>query len=246
MKIDHYIVSIPPYISTTWDHIRSISAKDGLLIISLNDGEIIRVPKLSEIDIENIFKAHAQWLDEDQLHHEASKDIMIDNSPLGMGTIVSDDGQTTFSLSLGGFPGLPGIPGMGVALEHDAAQAAAPNLPKEVLERVGVIGKMMLPEGTDAIPHAEPHCNCYFCQIARAIQGEIASKASPIGELEIENISDEDLNFCQWEVRPLGDQIFEVINRLDTFESYKVCLQPKMGCTCGQEGCEHLVAVLKS
>lgn len=249
MKIDQHIVSIPPYISTSWDHVRSLSVKDRILIISLNDGEIIRIPGLSEADIENIFKAHAQWLETD-IQQESLGDVLFDGSTLGMGSSISDQGKTTFSLSLGGFPGLSemgGLNGMGMVLEHNPAQAAAPNLPQEVLQRVGSIGRMMLPEGSDAVPVAEPHCNCYFCQIARAIHGEKTPIDLPPPQLEHEeNVDDKELTFCQWEIRPLGEQIFEVINRLDNLESYKVCLHPRIGCTCGHEGCEHIIAVLKS
>jgi hypothetical protein len=246
MKIDHHIVSIPPYISTSWDHVRSLSVKDHILVIALHDDEVIRIPGLSEQEIENIFKTHAEWLEREQQEDNAAKE-MLAGPEFNFGTLVSDDGQTSFSILMSGLPGMSemeAIPGLGIALQHNPTQATSPNLPREVLGRIGSIGKMMIPDGAEGIPEAEPHCNCYYCQIARAIQNNLIPNS--LHHIEAEKVSDEELTFCQWDIRSLGEHLFEVTNRLDTLESYKVCLEPNVGCTCGREGCEHLVAVLKS
>ena len=44
----------------------------------------------------------------------------------------------------------------------------------------------------------------------------------------------------------MNDKLFTVINKLDQQEKYNVFLGEPVGCTCGKQGCEHMLAVLKS
>lgn len=63
IKINDKIISIPPYLSTSWSHISSLSMKDNLLNIKLGDGSQIQIPNLSNDTIEMIFNQHAAYLD---------------------------------------------------------------------------------------------------------------------------------------------------------------------------------------
>jgi hypothetical protein len=87
-----------------------------------------------------------------------------------------------------------------------------------------------------------PHCNCFHCQIARVLK----PNKEDTQQNEEQEISAEDLQFEQWIITHTGDQLYSVINKLDDSEQYNVYLGEPIGCTCGQTGCEHLLAVLKS
>jgi hypothetical protein len=61
-----------------------------------------------------------------------------------------------------------------------------------------------------------------------------------------EEISAEDLRFKEWEIAKLSQNLYKVINPLDSNEEYQVFLGTPIGCTCGIHHCEHIKAVLKS
>ena len=63
MKITETHISIPPYISTTWDNISSLHSEEGLLIFSLKDGNDIEVPNLTKQEIDEIFSQHLHFLE---------------------------------------------------------------------------------------------------------------------------------------------------------------------------------------
>ena len=72
-------------------------------------------------------------------------------------------------------------------------------------------------------------------------------QADPINEREVEeDVRDDELQFEQWSISSAGDKLYNVVNRLDEQEKYRVYLGHPVGCTCGREGCEHILAVLKS
>ena len=48
------------------------------------------------------------------------------------------------------------------------------------------------------------------------------------------------------EITQTGDKLFTVVNKLDPQENYHVYLGHPVGCTCGKQGCEHILVVLKS
>ena len=58
MKITPKILSIPPYISTGWNHITSIHVRNSLLVISLGNGTQVEIPNLAQNEIDEIFQAH--------------------------------------------------------------------------------------------------------------------------------------------------------------------------------------------
>lgn len=235
MIINEHTITIPPYISTSWNEVASVYLKEGELVISLHDGDSIAIPNLSDDEVERIFTLHSQHLEEMSQIEKSQKQEQ-------KGTTQ----ELPFKLAFGPM----NLENFGMAMQHNPAQMDAPDLPPEVLEQIGTIAKKVLPEDPEAIPKAEPHCNCFFCQLARTIHSGV--DISDTIELEEEPVSEEELQFQQWDVEPVKDEqgnehshLLTVKNRLAPHEEYKVSLDP-MGCTCGHEGCDHIVAALRS
>jgi len=68
MKINNSILSIPPYISTSWKNILSLhvehtSTNEKELIITLTNQSKIFVPNLEDSLLEEIFNTHATFLE---------------------------------------------------------------------------------------------------------------------------------------------------------------------------------------
>jgi hypothetical protein len=63
---------------------------------------------------------------------------------------------------------------------------------------------------------------------------------------DMEEISDDDLKFRDWEIAQTEANLYSVTNPLDPSEHYSVFLGEPLGCTCGSKNCEHIKAVLKS
>lgn len=241
MKINEKIFCLPPFISTSWNNVAALHMKEANLIVSLFDGEAIQIPNLKPELLETIFEAHAKYLEQNTMIHEA------ESSPFGAFPFSSTQGGTG-EMELPLKFGIGAMDAWGAALQHNPAQAHMPNLPDEVLEKVRSISKILSPEDPAVTPRPEPHCNCMHCQIARAInQGLGMNDMYQKPEPQAENtISEEDLIFQQWEIKQTDDKLYSVTNRLDTDEKYNVYLGHPVGCTCGKPGCEHILAVLKS
>lgn len=220
-KINNKVLVILPYISTSWSQVQSLFVRDDILYIALNNGESVAIPKLLKEEIENIFSSHSAYL-------EISKDPVSEKTPKMVPPFSfpgSSGPQSPFRISFGT------MDNMGNIMQHNPEMAHAPELPTEIIEKVVSIIRIVAPEEVLSLPKAEPHCNCVHCQIIRAMQEE--------------TVSDADLQFCQWEIISENNKIYTVINRNKNEEKFKVCLDP-IGCTCGHEGCVHIVAVLKS
>jgi len=224
MKITSKILHLPPYISLSWHEVKAIFTEGEALSVLLNDGGRVLVPDLDKETLEKVFKAHAQFLEFKGVAEPRMQSVAF---PFRMGPA--------------------NLEGVGNAMQHNPEQRHAPDLPKEVLEKIASIVKIVSPaEGAEA-PEAEPHCNCPHCQIARAIKGSSEDdKALDHQKDSEEEVSDEELKFSQWEIVEAGEQLYTVVNKLDRDERYSVYLGNPVGCTCGREGCEHIVAVLES
>lgn len=222
MKINHKVLSIPPYISTSWKNIGALHQKGTSLVISLNNGSVIEVPSLPESILSEVYAAH-----QSHMEHDEPKEQEIFREPnFSFGMPVADFG---------------GIEGMSSFMQHSMEKADSPDLPKEMLDKVRNLTKVM---GMDAhlqnMPVAEPHCNCPYCQIARAVSNEQHSHD------EIEDVKDSDLQFREWDIKEVGDKQFTVTNPLNQEETYHVFLGTPIGCTCGHDNCEHIKCVLSS
>jgi len=222
MQINDKILSIPPYISTSWKNIVSLQVEtkpSGLiLIIELISGSRVEIPNLDRTAIDHIFKAHADYLD-----LGSKKNLPLPQS-LGL----------SFP-----FP-VPGMDGFTSVLQHNMEQANSPDLPPELVEKIRELAKTINIDDLSVIPKPEPHCNCPHCQIMRAMIGsEVSASVEEV-------VSDEDLKFRTWDIVQQADKIYIVTNPLDLKEHYSVFLGEPLGCTCGQKNCEHIQAVLHS
>lgn len=234
MIINKKILSLPPYISTSWSNIKILRIEGTMLNIDLSNGETIRIPDLSPEMIEAIFNGHAAFAEQSE-----------------MGTIRSTGAspQALFGNEDMSFRfGFAGLEGLGTTLQHNPAQMGAPDIPQEVLDKIAGIAKVIAPGDPDALPKAEPHCNCMHCQIARAINREIqnSAPAEEAAQQAEEEVSVEELHFCQWDIKPSGENLYSVANKLDPQEKYSVYLGHPVGCTCGKENCDHIIAVLRN
>ncbi len=242
MKVTNKIISIPPYISTSWASVQAIHTSDNILVVTLMDGDSVYVPGLDKEQINEIFQAHCAFLEE-----EAE---FISGAPQHPGealqAVLGGDQAGDIAAQLGRFGGFDGLTAV---LQHNPSQAHAPDLPKEMLEKVASIAKVMGGDEMMEIPKPEPHCNCMFCQLARAIGDADPEQMADIAASALQSdrdVSEDDLRFQQWEIHQEGDQLYTVTSRLDDGEKYSVFLGEPVGCTCGKAGCEHIVAVLQS
>lgn len=237
MKLSKRMLSLPPYLSTPWSNVVSLRLKSEggasgtILVIQLSDGALVEVPRLSQETLDQIFAAHAEFLEASEPPTSPPERVPVPAEHL-IGV--------PFRIGAGG------PEQMGAVLQHDRAQADAPDLPPEVLSKISGIAQVLGVENVDSLPRAEAGCNCFHCQIARAInRGAETPRDEPAME---EVVSDEDLRFKNWDITPSdqGTNFYRVTNRLDHNEHYTVYLGKPIGCTCGENHCEHIHAALKS
>ena len=230
IKITEKILSIPPYLSTSWSRIAALHIKGGVLAITLVDGDTINIPNLDSETIQLIFQHHAIFLDKDTPSPTSNFDIAKIKG-------MMDQGEPSIRFAFG-----TSMEGLGSMMQHNPAQSDAPDLPPDILQKIGAISKIIAPQDEQSIlPKAEPNCNCFHCQIARAL-----NPSSAADEHLGPEINPEELQFQQWTITQTGDKLYSVVNRLDDHEKYSVFLGEPVGCTCGKPGCEHILAVLKS
>ena len=59
-------------------------------------------------------------------------------------------------------------------MQHNPSQADAPDIPPDILQKIGAITKIIAPtEEQVFLPKAEPNCNCFHCQIARSVESSL-------------------------------------------------------------------------
>lgn len=231
MKINPKFLSLPPYVSTSWKNVVALYVRDSVLFVSMFDGEMVEIPDLKQELLEVIFAAHAAFLEYEiaREHFTNKKEFFAPQSLLA----AESGAESPFHF------GFSTLDGFGSALQHNPSQANAPDIPQDILYKISSIARIVSPE-TNNFPQPEPHCNCMFCQIAKAMHSNDAPQAVVLPE---ETVTDEDLKFPEWRINTVGDKMYEVSNEN---EKYTVFLGDPIGCTCGQEGCAHIQAVLKS
>ncbi len=245
MRINSKFFSLPPYISTSWNNVIALRLKDNILSISLADGDIIEIPDLNKELIALIFEAHQTFLENEvaseRTPSKASEIKQVNPLPA----------QENNSLEHPFKIGFATLDHLGSALEHNPSQAESPEIPKEILQKIAAIAKIVAPEDLSHFkvePHYR-HCNCLHCQISRAIENgsqDLKENSPGISNTVEPSVSDEELQFCQWDITQTGEKMYLVANRLEPGEKYSVYLGEPIGCTCGKPGCEHVLAVLKS
>lgn len=235
--INAKILSLPPYVSTSWDNVCSLHVEFlesiQFLVITLHNGTLLKVPNLDSDTLTKIFQTHTQYL-ELLSRKESVQEAPSQNNPFNFENVMG----LGLPMKFGGT-----LEGVASAMQHNPSQANSPSLPKEVLEKISAISKIV---GTDqdlqGAMKAVPHCNCNFCQIARAMTGEFSTFDSH----EEDDVSDDDLKFKTWDISQSGEKCYVVTNPLDKKEQYSVYLGEPLGCTCGHSNCEHIKAVLNT
>lgn len=224
-------LNIPPYVSTSWSQVSTISSRDNILTVNLVDGKSIEIPDLSDEQLEAVFSMHAQVLNTTPTPNPlaGAKSVRLDVMQLGDATKL----------------GFSAFDELGTALQHNPEQADLPDLPPEILERVALLAESIPNADFEQIPKSEPGCNCIHCQITRAITGDDTSPEVDAIEYD-EEVTDEDLHFSEWAIEQTDDNLFTVTRKLEPDEEYHVYIGSPVGCTCGKADCEHIVAVLKS
>lgn len=231
MKINSRMLSIPPFISTAWENVISLQVEDGTgkLIVFLKNGGIVSIPSLPAEVIKSTFNAHADYIESQSNQAQPMK-----GGP-GLSFSMMPNGMAQEML--------------GPVMQHDPNQKESPDLPSEVINKVASVAKALaLDVSTFAIPNDEPHCNCPYCQIARAIQG----KSNPNKIPDVDNTLKETeflegkLEFREWDIKQVGKKLYDVTNSTNADEYYQVFLGKPIGCTCGKLNCQHVKAVLKS
>jgi len=233
MRINQKILSIPPYISTTWKNVSSLHVESRhatlVLVILLATGTRIEIPGMDPGIIKAIFAAHAAFIEVESSAQRPSKSEMMKNEIGALGMPIKSDLLEAFD-SLGPF------------LQHNPEHSQDPDLPKGLLQKVSSLAQTLGLKDSDLIPQSEPHCNCMHCQIAKALKQGMQNKE----EEQEEIVTEEDLKFRSWDIFKTGDKLYSVSNPLDTLEQYSVYLGDPVGCTCGNPHCEHIRAVLNS
>lgn len=238
-NINEKILFLPPFISTSWEEIKYIRFSDSHLIIEMKNETVISIPDLTQEIVELVFDAHYHYLEKQtnsiaNAHTEQSEQVghaHIQINPFRLGA-TSNSSFQQFSSNM----------------QHNPEMAHTPNFPAEILNKIAAIAKVVVTNEVVQFPKAEPHCNCPHCQIARAIHAGHEEKEVDSESVELieEEIEDKDLAFEQWNIVSKGEQVYEVINKLDPHEQYSVFLGEPIGCNCGKSGCEHILAVLRS
>jgi hypothetical protein len=224
MKISPKILSIPPYLSTTWKNIASLHVREEgtgfRLIVILQNRATVEVPGLDKESVDAIFDAHAKYAEA-----ESSAQTSPLDGPFSLSLPLRPDGQTIDSL--------------GASMQHSPDQSDLPPLPPEVLEKITMVAKAFGLEDSSALPKAEESCNCVYCQVVRALRGDSAAHPE-------EEVADADLKFRNWDISQTAEKLYHVTNPLDQTEHYDVFLGDPLGCTCGHKNCEHIRAVLNT
>ena len=255
--INKQLISIPPYLATRWENVNALYMVGDELFIKLSDNKEVCVPKLSQEHLDLLFQIYANL--EKPLTSTQSK-------PANKNTSKEEEKKPNPSLSFrlkggpGGVSTQMGIPpifgnfmGMEPLLQHDPKQAHTPPLPAEILERLKGVSNLIGAEDLDTLPKAEPHCNCPFCQIVRAIHPEDHTEEEPcLIENEGEPVNDDEISFRhsaaelteEWKVSKESEQLYRVTSVQDSDVAYQVFLGRPIGCTCGSNQCEHIKAVL--
>ncbi len=218
MKVTTTLLSIPPFISTTWENVRSIHLKkeNQSIVITLNNDTEVEIENLSSEETRLVFQAHARFLQIQSIQTPPQTNTLEFALPLKPNSLFDSPISSA---------------------QHNPEQSNLPPIPKEILNKLKSVAKALGIDDTSVIPKTEPGCNCMYCQVQRAI--------FDIEENEEEVLSEE-LTFRNWDVEEIENNLFKVTNRLDQNETYQVYLNKPIGCTCGSKNCEHIQIALSS
>lgn len=238
IKITDKVVSIPPYLSTSWNAVAHIRTIGDRLVFTMKDGESVSIPGFSDALIKQVFESHIHYLEGD-LFKAPKKENMVNLKLFG---------NPAFPEGLLPPPDLLRMsmqaPDMINMMQHNGEQKNMPELPLDMIDKISRVLKVVAPSDPDQFPKPEPHCNCPYCQIARHLH-DMKRETVEVAQVE-ELVTEQDLAFSQYQIEPSGDKLFQVTDKLFPAEKFTVFLGEPIGCTCGKTGCEHVIAVLKS
>ena len=199
----------------------------------MRDASRVAVPHLSSQEVEQVFSAHAAFL-EAHTPYELRK---APDRPISF--------TQPFRMQLGNLEQL------GQVMEHNPAHSGLPPIPEESIDRIMALSKIISEEEILSMPPPENNCNCMYCQVTRALRKAILKEEElpdhPQAEIATdEKVEEEELRFEEWIVELIDDKKYLVTNKLDLEEKYTVSLNDPISCTCGRADCEHIVAVLRT
>lgn len=242
MKITNLLFCLPPYLSTTWDNIASLHMRETTLAVTLNNGDTVLIPNLPQEALNKIFMTHATVLEIEEKMEQSAQGLPF--SPQNgiipfLQFVHSNMSEIPFQI------GMTSADGVATPLQHDPSAADADDIPAEILEKIVSVVRAISNDDLESFPIPEPECNCPHCQITHALKsgGEKSKTKQSVSD---EIVLDCELEFQQWTIEQAGDNLFTVTNKLDADESYSVHLGAQVGCTCGKNDCEHIIAVLRS
>lgn len=230
MKVNSKILSIPPYISSSWEHISTLHVEtensQKVLIILLENGSQLKIPGLSDSDIIAIFNAHAQYLEENDIEAKVHEE-KVDQSNFNFGIPIAINPESLSSI---------------MEAMQNPEKLENMDIPDEVINKIASFVKSMGLDESSILPAGEFSENSLYGKLKKALDGDLENQNETIEE----EVSDEDLKFREWDIELISDKLYKVSNPLDKHEEYQVYLGEPIGCTCGQKNCEHLKAVLQS
>lgn len=239
VKINDQLICIPPYISAHWNQISCIesvsdpSYETPVLKLHLINGQVISIPNLDVPLIETIFREHQLYLETSD-NKKSTKD---NNQLSGLVSVlqqVSKDIDVQILSSSNLVSSLLSAHPLDMILQHIPEHKDYPDASPEILEKIASIIRMFPHSSVSSQIKPERHCNCLHCQVGRLI----------VEEEQEDEVSQEDLSFREWDVTQNEDHLYVVTNPLDPNEQFSVYLGSPIGCTCGQQNCEHIRAVL--
>lgn len=228
MRINHKILSIPPYLSTTWKNITSLQSSQSngktSLTIQLQNGSCVQIPEIDPEIATIIFTSHAKYMEQEAPPEKEKSIVEKPKLPplefLELETIQS-------------------------MLHHKEEEKNAPNLPQSLLNKVSELSKEIGFSDFEHLPTPEPLCNCPHCQIANVIRKTFLTPSHFL-ETEEEEILESDLAFRSWIIEPMKKNLYRVAHPDERNQTYQVSLESPIHCSCGSNQCEHILAVLNS
>lgn len=217
MQITEKLLSLPPYLSTSWKNVTALQLENRpyglMLIVELKSGRLIEIPELEEEIVKKIFHFHAKSIEQIEGQYKTGLSIIFPSTVGEISTI----------------------------LQHNPEQSNLPPIPTELLQKLISLTQNLVPDYFNHVGKPEPHCNCPHCQMLKMVLHPDSPENS-----DDEIVSDEELQFKSWDIKPQNEQLYIVTNPLDEKEHYAVFLGEPIGCTCGNTNCEHIQAVLRS
>jgi hypothetical protein len=156
MIINKQILSIPPFISTSWKDVELLlSDGHSTLNIYLKNGTLVKISNLLKEDLDLIFKVH--------------QDILLTKAQPHIPSLI-DPTFLSFSGSL---------------LEHDPDLKDASPLPDEVKAKLKGLLEEMPKLDKIKFPEVHDDCNCPFCQIMTLLQEDESDEEELVSDEDL-------------------------------------------------------------